>query len=888
MALQIGQKLSQYRVVDRLGAGGMGEVYRAHDERLDRDVAIKVLPEDFGDDLERRQRFEREARATAALNHPNIVAIHELGEHHGRLFIVTELLDGRTVREAVDAGELSNRQVVDLGSQIATGLAAAHDKGITHRDLKPSNVVITNDGVAKILDFGLAKLDAPKPLGDTSGDEPTEELMTAMGSVLGTAGYMSPEQVRGQPADHRSDIFSLGVLLYEMFTGLSPFRRVTPADTASAVLGEDPPPVSDTTSWVTPAFDGVVRRCLAKRPEDRYQSAAEVRGALQALVAVPTGQPPKRRWPRPAVLAMVVIPLVLVGGLAITLAHLGYRALLVNGGVTRATSAPTRIVVLPFENLGPSDDAYFADGVTEEITGRLALVGGLEVLSRTTARRYARTDMSASEIGAELESDYLLEGAVQWNRLADGSQRVRITPKLIRADDDSHLWAEIYDRNLDDVFAVQSEIAEQVVRALGVTLLETERGGVHDRPTDNLEAYQAFLRGRWIASQPHFSIALWPTMLDRYQHAVELDPDFALAHGELAKAHAQLRFFAHDLSPDRLRMAQIHADRAIALEPTDPRVHLALAYFQLWGHRDTDTALDEIATARSRLGDRAEVLKAEIAVRSVRGEFAKSVELARRAMRLSPFDPSIPAQAAFDAWGLRDYRSSLQFSEATFELAPESFWPYLSTAFAHWSESGNLKAARTSLEELPEVVNDWTTWSWIWQEIFEGGFDDALERVNGMERDWLKTKFVHRPRPFLRAMILESAGRGREALPHWREAMKTLAGFLETTPEDHLARASYGVALAALGESESAVAEGMGAKELVPVSRDASYGISAEVDMAWIYTLLGESDLALDQLDRLMTIPSWISPAWIEMDPRWESLRRHPRYVELLDSHRLH
>ncbi len=434
----VGQRLSHYRIVEKIGEGGMGEVYRAHDEALDRDVAIKVLPEELANDGERLARFQREARAAASLDHPNILAVHELGVHDGRPFMVTELLEGRTVRQAIDADELTNRKVIDISSQVAKGLAAAHDRGIVHRDLKPSNLFLTSDGTAKILDFGLARV-ATLEVADDDEEAATEELLTSVGTVLGTAGYMSPEQVRGRVADHRSDIFSLGVVIYEMLTGLSPFRRITPADTVSAVLSEDPPPASQTTSTVTPAFDGLVRRCLQKRPEDRFQSAQDLSSALQSLVSVPVAPQPTLSVGRPTSKILMIIPLVLAAVLAITLAHMGYRALLENGGVV-GNPAPPRIVVLPFENLGPADDAYFAEGVTEEITSRMAMVGGLQVISRTTARRFAETEKSAREIGDELGVQYLLEGTVRWARLPDGSQRVRITPQLIEVSDDSHLW----------------------------------------------------------------------------------------------------------------------------------------------------------------------------------------------------------------------------------------------------------------------------------------------------------------------------------------------------------------------------------------------------------------------------------------------------------------
>ncbi len=881
----VGRTLGNYRILEKIGEGGMGEVYRAHDDHLDRDVAIKVLPEELADDEERLVRFQREARAAAALDHPNILAVHELGIHEGRPFMVTELLEGQTIRQAIDADDLTNRQVIDISTQVAKGLAAAHNKGIVHRDLKPSNLFITSDGTAKILDFGLARV-ATVAVPDDDGEAATEELLTSVGTVLGTAGYMSPEQVRGRVADHRSDIFSLGVVVYEMLTGLSPFRRVTAADTVSAVLTENPPPASETTSTVTPAFDGVVRRCLQKKPEDRFQSTEDLGFALRSLVSVTALPQLTPAAARPTSKILIIIPVALAAALAFALLHMGYRALLDNGTVAPEVPPLPRIVILPFENLGEAGDAYFADGVTEEITSHLAAVSGLQVVSRTTARRYAETEKSAGEIGDELGVQYLLEGTVRWARLPDGSQRVRISPRLIGVSDDSHLWAELYDRELVDVFAVQSEIAEQVTMELGVTLLDSERQVMRERPTDNLEAYHSFIRGRWLASQPHFTFALWPKMMESFERAVELDPGFALAHAEIARSHAKLRYYAYDFSSVRLNLAAGAAQRALDLDPLDPRVHLALAHYYMLAHRDTESASREIEIARRNLGDNnAELLQAEIFLRELQGHFEEALTLADRAIELNPLDPYIPSEAIFDSWGFRDYPRAIRYADMAFELAPESFWPNIGKAWVYWSWTGDTQSSRRALDGLVRDSGAWIEWTWYWQELFERRFEDALRRFDGRE-EWLIMKFGHRPHSFMRATTLDLMGRKEEALLEWQTARDMIDQSIAQQPNNHLLHASSGITHAALGNRDRAIEAGRRAMELLPVSEDARYGLVCEVDMARIYTILGETDLALDQLDRLLTIPSWVSVSWIELNPLWDPLRGHPRYAEILDSHR--
>jgi TolB-like protein len=454
----VGRILGHYRIAEKIGAGGMGEVYRAHDDRLDRDVAVKVLPEELAANPERLARFEREAKAVAQLAHPNILAIHDFGAESGITFAVMELLEGQSLREVLSTTALTQRKAVEFARSIADGLAAAHDKGIIHRDLKPENVFLTKDGQIKILDFGLAKTSLPE--GDLGSATPTEELQTRPGGLLGTVPYMAPEQVQGEPVDGRSDIFALGVVLYEMLTGRRPFGGSTAVETAAAILKEDPEPMSSVLPGVSPTLADVVSTCLEKRPEDRFSSARDLSLTLAAVdVHGQTspgadGSPLRRRWVH--VLAVATAAVIAV------LFLLPPRGLFQRGGDTPSEPAAPRIVVLPFENLGLPDDAYFADGMTEEITARLTSINGLEVISRTSAKQYADTEKSIPQIGRELNVGYVLEGSVRWARSGNGESRIRITPQLIRVGDDAHLWAETYDRILDDIFAVQSEISFKV------------------------------------------------------------------------------------------------------------------------------------------------------------------------------------------------------------------------------------------------------------------------------------------------------------------------------------------------------------------------------------------------------------------------------------------
>ena len=726
----IGRTLGHYGIVEKIGAGGMGVVYRAHDERLDRDVAIKVLPEEVAGDRDRLHRFEREAKALAALNHPNIATVHgfesfELSESNvGAGFIparspsqageepvptevvhilVMELLEGEPLRALISKESTTTGKAVEYVRSIADGLAAAHEKGIIHRDLKPENVFLTKDGRIKILDFGLAKLKLPEE-GLTT-ETPTETLDTAPGGLLGTIPYMAPEQVQGLPADHRSDIFALGVVLYEMLAGQRPFGGSTSVETAAAILKEDPEPMSSVAPGVPPTLAGVVSRCLEKRPEDRFSSAHDLSLTLGAIdtaaVVTPVGDGSiiARRWPH--ILAVAIAAII---GLLVILPP----EALFEGRADEPIQAPlSRIVVLPFENLGAAEDAYFAEGMTEEITARLASVSGIQVISRTSARLYEQTDKSIPEIGAELRVGYVLEGTVRWARTEGGASQIRITPQLIRVDDDTHLWAETYDRVLEDIFDVQSEIAQKVTHELGIALGGEEKDAFGARPTENLEAYQAYLRGRYWASRPHFTYENWERWMQAFQRAVELDPEFALAHAELARGHALTRYFRHDLTPERLEAADAAAAKALNLAPGDPHVHLDLGYYRLWGHRDIDGALAEFEKASGELASGAEVLEAMGDLYIVQGRWEEALESFQRGFELSPRDANLISSSAFTLISLHRYPEALAASDQAINLAPDAFWPYFYKSLTLWGWHGDASESRPVFEALASTAGGW-------------------------------------------------------------------------------------------------------------------------------------------------------------------------------------
>jgi serine/threonine-protein kinase len=875
----VGRILGHYRIAEKIGAGGMGEVYRAHDDRLDRDVAVKVLPEELAANPERLARFEREAKAVAQLAHPNILAIHDFGAESGITFAVMELLEGQSLREVLSTTALTQRKAVEFARSIADGLAAAHDKGIIHRDLKPENVFLTKDGQIKILDFGLAKTSLPE--GDLGSATPTEELQTRPGGLLGTVPYMAPEQVQGEPVDGRSDIFALGVVLYEMLTGRRPFGGSTAVETAAAILKEDPEPMSSVLPGVSPTLADVVSTCLEKRPEDRFSSARDLSLTLAAVdVHGQTspgadGSPLRRRWVH--VLAVATAAVIAV------LFLLPPRGLFQRGGDTPSEPAAPRIVVLPFENLGLPDDAYFADGMTEEITARLTSINGLEVISRTSAKQYADTEKSIPQIGRELNVGYVLEGSVRWARSGNGESRIRITPQLIRVGDDAHLWAETYDRILDDIFAVQSEISFKVADHLGLALSGADEGVPDILATNNLEAYQAFLRGRHYATRPHFTLENWGRAMAAYQLAVDLDPDFGLAHAHLAAGHARFRYLGHDLTPERLQAADEAAARALTLARESPRVHYYLGYYWLWAYRDVDRALEEFTRASSVWTNNAAALQAKGNMFLVQGRWDEALQAFRRAFDLSPRSAVLATDIALVLWSTRRYPQAVAAADEAINIAPDAVWPYLYKAFALWSWHGDLGQTRPILEGLPEEAGNWKNWSLYWQDMFEGRFHAVLDRLEASPDEWLRIKIAARPNAMLAAQAHELLGDAGRAEGLYDAARRMLEDEAEQSPQDPRVHSSLGIVYAVQGRRDEAVREGTLACDLLPKSKDGFYYLPYVIDLAHIFTIVGDKDAALQQLEDLLSNPSWISPPFLRMDPRWNGLREDPRFQELLD-----
>src|SRR5438309_3540793 len=591
----IGQTIGHYRIEQRIGAGGMGEVYLASDMSVGRSAALKVLPAHLTDDAERLRRFEREARAIAGLNHPNIMTIYEVGSADSTRYIASELIHGETLRDRLARGCMQVGEAVEIAIQVAGALAAAHEAGIVHRDIKPENIMLRPDGYVKVLDFGIAKLAEQEVPATMAEEEALLLVETNLGSILGSVRYMSPEQARGAPIDKRTDIWSLGAVLYEMATGHAPFTGDTPAEVMATILAKEPPPLSNYMVQTPGELQQIVSKALRKDPDQRYQNAKEMLEALKDLrhkleftaeleraVAVPLWL----RWARwPAALALTL----LAGALAVALFYW-----LRNPTVS---SAPERsIAVLPFESLDQdTQHSYFADGLQDDVLTKLAKIADLKVISRTSVMQY-RGKQNTREIGNALRVSHVLEGSVR--RI--GAQ-FHMNAQLIDARTDTHVWAEEYDRDLNDVFAVQSEIAQKVAEQLHAKISSAEKLAIQRAPTADLAAFDLYNRAKNLVLDTSLGSEAKTNLLqgvDLLNQTVARDPSFFDAFCQLAFAHDAIYFAGYDHSPARLALAEAGIQTAFRLRPDAGEAHFARALNLYWGYLDYDGALAELEIVR--------------------------------------------------------------------------------------------------------------------------------------------------------------------------------------------------------------------------------------------------------------------------------------------------
>jgi eukaryotic-like serine/threonine-protein kinase len=885
----VGELIRYYRIESLIGVGGMGEVYLARDERLGRKVALKLLSKRLTADETQLSRFKTEARSASALNHPNILTVYEIGAEGNRQFIATEFIEGTTLRASLASGKMNLHSALEIAVQVASALAAAHETGVVHRDIKPENIMLRPDGYAKVLDFGIAKLTEQRPASDHYELGTTAVLQTRPGLVLGTAHYMSPEQTRGQKVDARSDIWSLGVVLYEMIGGIPPFRGETPSDCIASILRTEPPPLSDVLSDVPLKLESILQKALRKNRDQRYQTIKEMLADLRNLKGESEGPSPQIKARGESIVSKIKGH---KRGVLLTLAAaiLAAAAFVYSFFFVATAPSPNEksIAVLPFENLSEDkSNAYFADGIQDEILTRLSKIADLKVISRTSTQRYKNTSQSLSEIANQLGVANLLEGSVQKT-----NDQVRVNVQLIRAANDSHLWADTFDRKLTDIFSVESEVAKAIAEQLRAHLSGREEQVIAAKPTDNPEAYDAYLRGLAYTLKTGNSPANALGAQKYLTEAVRLDPKFALSWALLSYVDA-LGYLTLTLQPTvALREeARQAAETALTLQPNLGEAVLAKGYYHYACLKDYDTAVRYFEQARQFLPNSSQIPESLAYVARRRGQWDRSDAYFNEAERLDPRNVNLLTSHAASSIVLRHFPEALRKLDQVLDIIPDDVDTLAQKAAIAQAE-GDLPRAAALLAPLHPNAEDTTALgTQVYQAILErrpaqiiprlkeilAKPDPALGYFNGELRFWL-------------GWAQEIAGDHAVAQASWRQARSELELFLKEQPENYILIGDLALTNMGLGDKTAALALSERAMTVIPIEKDVVGGPGPIEVLARVAAQLGEPDRAIAALQKLLSIPSEgalasrvpLTPALLRLDPMFDPLRNDPRFEKLL------
>jgi eukaryotic-like serine/threonine-protein kinase len=877
----------RYTFERELGRGGMAIVYLAHDRRHDRPVALKVLLPELAASLG-PERFQREIRFAARLQHPHILTVLDSGEAAGQLWFTMPFVEGESLRGRLRRErQLAIEDALRIAIETARALDHAHRHDVVHRDIKPENILLTKDGDTLVADFGIARALAG-----------SEERLTETGLAVGTPAYMSPEQAAGDKSlDARTDIYSLGCVVYEMLTGEPPFNSPTMQAMIARRLTEPAPSVRAARATVPPAVDEAIRKALAPVAADRFATVGQFAQALQAAQSTTTPvATPAATTASPAVVTPA--PTISAGEQrrrAFPVAAVALTAgLLIGGGLlfawrrthagSEAAGGPRVVAVLPFDNLGDSADAYFADGLSDEVRSKLGQVAGLEVIARGSSIEYRKTAKRPTEIARELGADYLLTATVRWEK-SEGKSRVRVTPELVDARPGQAArsrWGQQFDASLTDVFQVQADIATRVASALGVALADSTQRRITAKPTENLAAYDEFLKGE--AASQGMSVTQPSNLrraIDYYERAVALDSNFAIAWARLS--HARTRLYGNAVPDPALgEQGRVAAERARRIRPDEPLVFRAFGAYYVSVAHDLARAQAEYERGLRLAPDNVALLGGLAAVEPNLGRWDSAAARLSRAALLDPRSVSVAIGLANVNTMLRRYAAADSASARSLALAPSNINSIFYKVLGELGR-GDLDSARAVIRAAQKQADPATLISYLatYQDLYWALDEEAQRQVleyppSAFDDDRANWGLA-------RAHLYHLRGdRARSAI-YADSARIALEEQSRAAPKDAQRHVLLGVALAYLGRKAEAVREGQRGVELLPLSKDAYTGAYVQLQLARIYMLLGEQEKALDQLEPLLRIPYYLSPGWLRIDPTFDPLRKNPRFLKLVE-----
>ncbi len=876
----IGQTISHYEILEKLGEGGMGVVYRARDTRLQRDVALKFIHFDRVDDEVDMQRFLREARAASSLDHVNICSIHSIENmEDGQTFIVMPFYNGFSLKERMAEGPLPVAEVLDVARQTAAGLQKAHEKEIVHRDLKPDNLLLTNDGQLKIIDFGLAKVSA-------------QSALTKHGSTLGTMPYMSPEQAQGGDVDHRTDIWSLGIVMYEMLTGIRPFTSEYESALIYSILNEDPAPVTSLRSGVPLELESIITKCLEKNPAERYQHADEllvdVRKTAKRLEVSSSASPSSAKGRNHRITGedanganrsgMLRRPFVRVAALVAVLVIIGGYFFFPERGV--AVEIEASIAVLPFESLNTDpDDHYFAAGIHEDIIIQLSRIAALQVIGRSSVSGYAPEGRNIQQISTALGVRTILEGSVR--RIGE---RVRVSVSLTDAVTNRTLWAESYDRNLTDVFAIQTEIAREIAWALAANLTVQEEQQMTLLPTEVTDAYEHYLRARALFNEPGMLEENYRRAKDLLDQAIELDPAFAHAIALRSRAYSNLYWFGFEDSPEALANSLRDAEEALALSPRLPEAHVAMGYHHYYGHRDYEKALDHFNIAWRGQPNNSDIISAVGFVERRLGRFEDAIKSLEHAISLDPLNLNLVYAHAQSQMLVRQYEQAAAGYEKLLSHAPDVHTIHIMRTLNCYLWKGEAETVQAFLQDFDHLKSDFMG-DWIRFEYLIGDFEGMIASVDENPQDFYDNRIFYILEPsYVKGLAYEHMGQKDRARGFYRSSLEVMENLMPDHESDARYHSALGKIYAGLGMREQAIASGEKAVALVPPHVDAFTSTVYLEELAAIYVMLDMPEEAVGVLREALAKPGYLSVAMLQNASAWSAIRDTPEFLNLIAS----